>query len=210
MKTYRASRLELFEKVDKPALKPLPILSFIPGTWICAKVSLDYHLQIDNHYYSVPFQLVRKKVWVKVSEKLVEVFYNHERVASHRRSCEPYRHSTVPAHMPPNHLAMKSRSPELFLQWSNTIGPCTEEFVQTLLASPRYRELSYRSILGLQRLAKKYSAQTLEQACGVALERRMFSQRFVKTVPEQGAFGVEVTKLEINTHANIRGANYYH
>ena len=210
MRIYRASRQELFERLDKPALKPLPIAPFVAATWKYAKVSLDYHLQIENHYYSVPFHLARKSVWIKSSEKLVEVFHNNERVASHRRSHEPYRHSTIAAHMPPNHLAVKSRTPENFIKWSQSIGPQAKEFVQTLLDSPQHRELSYRSILGLQRLEKKFSHQALEQACGVALERRMFSQRFVKTVLEQGAFGVETTKLEINTHANIRGATYYH
>lgn len=108
MSAYGLSRRTLFERVDQPALKPLPSQAFVFATWKQAKVNLDYHIEYKRHYYSVPHWYVRRTVTIKISAQLVEVFYDHQRIALHPRSTVPYRHSTLPEHMPPEHWAYKS------------------------------------------------------------------------------------------------------
>ncbi len=205
MKDYGISRDELFETLEKDSLRPLPALPFTVATWKRARVSLDYHIQIDFHWYSVPYYHARKEVWVKVSEKLVEVFLENERVGSHIRSFVKYRFSTQESHMPPQHLAMRSMTAENFAAWAKTIGASTQEVVTHILGLPRYKAQAFRSLLGLQRLEKRYGTAALEAACALAAKRKCFSQRAIHQILEssvapQGAF----------SHENIRGGQYYH
>src|SRR5690606_29742091 len=108
MQDYDCSRNDLFEKLEKQALRPLPVVPFEVAEWKYARVHLDYHIEIDKHWYSVPFELVHKEVQVKASERLIEVFYDNQRVASHPRSAVPYRHSSLESHLPPHHAAVKN------------------------------------------------------------------------------------------------------
>lgn len=112
MKSYGLSRQVMFERTDQPELKPLPAYPFVFATWKTAKVSLDYHIEVEKHYYSLPYWFVRREVNVKISEQLIEVFYDHQRIAVHPKSGACYRHSTLPDHMPPEHWAYKHQSKE--------------------------------------------------------------------------------------------------
>ncbi len=115
MHDYGLSRRELFEQVDQSALKPLPTQPFVFGQWKRAKVNLDYHIEVEGHYYSVPYTLVGQEIQVNLGEQLVEIFHQHQRVAAHERSRARYRHTTVAEHRPPEHLAYKGQSQERFL-----------------------------------------------------------------------------------------------
>lgn len=210
MVEYNASRRELFERLDQPALRELPAERYVAARWKNACVGLDYHVQIEKHWYSVPYWLARKQVWVKYSEHLVEIFHDNQRVASHRYSSVPNAFSTIDAHMPPNHLAVRSQTPEAFLAWSKKIGAQTEKLVELLLETAKHKALAYRSILGLQRLAKKFGNTSVEAASAVAVERRVYSQRFVRTILEEEAFGVKRQTDSQRMHANIRGSEYFH
>lgn len=210
MAAYNASRRELFEKLDQPALRALPQERYQAARWKHATVGLDYHVQIEHHYYSAPYWLARKQVWVRVSEHLVELYHDNKRLCSHRFSAVPNAFSTIEAHLPPNHLAVRSQTPEAFIAWSRTIGNQTEELVRNLLENASHKALAYRSILGLQRLAKKFGHSALEAAATVAIERRVYSQRFVRTVLEEEAFGVKRQTESRHLHANIRGSDYFH
>lgn len=213
MQSYNASRIELYEQLDKPALAALPVRRHEYSSWKIAKVSMDYHIQIKQHYYSVPFSLARQEVWVKAGENLVEIFHNNEKVASHRTSTIPYRFSTTPAHMPPNHLAYRSQTAESFIYWAKSIGSETKEQVERLLATPEYKELSYRSILGLKRLEKTYGAERLEIACKQANQTKSKGQRLIKSIIETNLLAetkIEFKEVEPLVHSNIRGSKYYH
>jgi len=214
MKDYGVSRKELFELTDRTALKPLPVLPFVVATWKRARVSLDYHIDVERHYYSVPYYHVRKEVWVKITEKLVEVFLDNERIASHARSEVPYRFSTLEAHMPPEHAAVKSWSADTFLSWARSIGAATERLVRALLNSPHYKEQSYRSILGIQRLEKRYGSKLLEYAAFIACERKHHSQRALHQILEvlsaKEALRCEEKSVAAVVHENLRGKEYYH
>lgn len=210
MRDFCASRNELFDRLEREQLRPLPALPFTAAEWKCTRVAMDYHVQVHQHYYSVPYYHVRKEVWVRVTEKLIEVFLENERIASHARSLMPYRHSTLPAHMPPHHLVVKSWTAEKFLSWAHRVGPETEKLVQAFLAAPQYKEVSYRSILGLQRLEKRFGARNFERASQIANERHLLSQRAVKqileTLPAQPASETSPPAQ----HGNLRGGTYYH
>src|SRR5206468_1715383 len=123
MRTYGVSRRELFERLDRPALKPLPERRFVYGEWKTARVSIDYHLEVERHYYSVPHGLVGEKLDVRVTATTVEVFQGSLRVASHARSYRQNAHTTVAEHMPKAHREHLEWSPSRFIRWAETIGP---------------------------------------------------------------------------------------
>jgi transposase len=155
MKSYGMSRRERFEAVDQPALKPLPQYPFVFARWQQAKVSPDYHIQFEHHYYSVPYQFVRRQVSIKITESLVEVFYEHQRIAAHPRSRAPYRHTTLAEHMPPEHWAYKSQSKAKFLAWAEQIGPQTRTQAEAIFDRKAHEEQAFRTLKGVQRLASR-------------------------------------------------------
>jgi transposase len=213
MREYQASRRELFERLDKPALKPLPELSFVFATWKKAKVNLDYHIEVERHYYSLPYYFVHREVWIKVSEKVVEIMLDGKRIAFHERSRVPYGFTTLFEHMPPEHAAVKSWSADKFLLWSKRIGAETEAFVQMLLQKRAHPEQAFRSILGLQRLAQKYGSARLEAACKRANHFKLTTMRNIRFILEQNKdkqpLAVEPDPAPVS-HDNVRGSSYFH
>lgn len=216
MKDYGMSRRELFTSAEKETLQPLPVLPFIVASWKRARVGMDYHIEFQRHRYSVPYHLARKEVMIKSTEKLVEVFCDNERVASHRRSHKPYEFTTIEAHMPPQHLAVRSWTEENFVTWSQTIGKQMQLLVRHILETPCFRQQSYRSILGIQRVSAKAGKSFAEAAATRANERGVRSARAFKQILEVLVgkhIEVSAVKDTINTchpHDNIRGASYYH
>lgn len=214
MKGYGLSRRQLFEQLDQPQLKPLPSQPFVLASWKQAKVSVDYHLEVERHYYSVPYWLVGQQVSVKLSQHLVEVFYDGKRIATHERSRQPYRHTTLPEHMPPAHWAYKSQSKQKFLAWAEQMGPQTVAQVEAIFESKAHEEQAFRALMGLQRLAQQYSSQRLEAACqranafGLVGLRRLRS--ILETQLEAEPLVCELPPAPPIEHANLRGAAYYH
>lgn len=214
MKSYGCSRRDLFEQVDQPALQPLPTHPFVFARWKQAKVNLDYHLEVDKHYYSVPYWFVRRQVSVKISESLVEVFYDHRRIAVHPRSIAPYRHTTLPEHMPPEHWAYKRQSQETFLAWAQQLGPQTHRQVTAIFAAKAHEEQAFRTLKGLQSLATRYGGQRLEDACRRANTFELVGYRRLKAIlkaqldrPVQFVEGPQSPSVR---HDYVRGADYYH
>lgn len=213
MHGYGLSRRGLFEQVDQPALKPLPALPFLFGHWKSAKVHADYHIEVEHHYYSVPYNLVTQEVQVKVSEQLVEIVHQHQRVACHARSRLRYRHTTLPEHMPPEHLAYKQQSKERFLAWAEHIGPHMQAQVQAIFDSKTHEEQAFRSLKGLQRLAQRYPATRLETACRRANAFGLVGLRRLRTILEtqldQAPLPEATPPLPVTQHPNVRGSQYY-
>jgi len=214
MHGYGLSRQGLFEQVDQPVLKPLPALPFVFGHWKNAKVNVDYHIEVEQHYYSVPYSLFTQAVQVKVSEQLVEVFHQHQRLACHERSRSRYRHTTVPEHMPPEHLAYKQQSKERFLAWADGMGPHTKAQVQAIFESKAHEEQAFRSLKGLQRLAQRYPPSRLESACRRANAFAMVGLRRLRTILEtqldQAPLPEPVPPSPVTQHPNVHGSQYYH
>lgn len=212
MQHLERSRRELFETLDQPALKPLPEQPYEFAIWKQVRVNIDYHVEFERHYYSVPHTLVHKEVYVRATQKTVEVFFNNHRIASHRRTDTPGRHTTLSEHMPPAHQHYQEWSPERFTRWAQTIGPHTTQLVQALLASRKHPQQAYRSCLGLLRLASRYGEERLEAACRRALPAGIHSYKGVKNILDAKLDQVEPEEPVPDTptvHENIRGHTYY-
>ncbi len=215
MKKYGASRAELFERLDRPALKPLPSERFVFGKWKKAKVNIDYHIDVDGHYYSVHYTLRGEVVEAYVTATAVEIFYNNDRHTSHRRSSKRGHHTTKPEHMPESHRKHMEWSPSRFISWASKIGPNAEALVTAILEERPHPEQGYRSCLGIMRLAKRYSDERLEAACTRAVAVRARSYRHVESILKNGLDRLPMSTAAESTqepvrHENIRGSEYYH
>jgi len=217
MEHLECSRLELFEELDRPALKPLPEVPYEFATWKKARVNIDYHIEFEKHYYSVPYTLIHKEVYVRATQATVEIFFNNGRVASHARVKSPGRHTTVSEHMPPAHQKYQEWSPERITSWARTIGPHTAQLVQALMESRKHPQQAYRSCLGLLRLGTHYGEGRLEAACRRAFAAGIYSYKGVKNIldskldqlPEDTQLD-EPSAVVPPAHENIRGQAYYH
>jgi transposase len=212
MRHLGRSRRELFEMLDRPALKPLPEQPYEFAIWKKARVNIDYHVEFEKHYYSAPHRLIHKEVYVRAAESTIEIFFKGKRVASHRRSNTLGRHTTATEHMPSSHQKYQEWSPDRFTRWAETIGPHTTQLVQTLLTSRKHPQQAYRSCLGILRLASRYGAERLEAACRRALPAGIHSYKGVKNILDAKLDQVEPeepTPVVPTDHENIRGQTYY-
>jgi len=213
MRTYGESRLSLFERLDKPALGPLPQTRFSHGEWKVVKVSIDYHVEYAHHYYSVPHALLGEKLDVRATSTTIEIFRKSERVASHARSHLRGRHTTCTEHMPTSHQKHLDWSPSRFVSWAEKIGVATAALVSAILLERRHPEQGYRSCLGILRLSGRYGEQRLEAACVRAALAGGRSYRHIDSILKHGldrlANEAEPT-LVSRTHENVRGRDYYH
>jgi hypothetical protein len=207
------SRRELFEQVERAALRALPSEPYECAEWIERTVNADYHVDVDRHWYSVPYRLAHEPVWARVTATTVELLHNNVRVASHPRSRVPYKHTTDSAHMPTAHQRHASGADSV-LAWATTVGPMTLAMVNRVLEANVVREQGWRSARGLQRIGEKYGAARLELACERALR---FGARSYKPVANILALGRENTPLPEDEpaeraaimHENVRGPDYY-
>ena len=207
------SRQDLFLSREKVALRPLPATRYELARWKKAKVHIDYHVEVDRHYYSVPYALIHQEVRIRITDSMVEIFLKGDRVASHRKDPAPGRHTTVFAHMPPNHQAVSDWTPERFLEWASRVGPGTHQVVNNLLASRRHPQQAYRSVLGILSLAKKDSPSILERACQKALSLGVGSYREVRILMESPSVRTKDASDPVPAtpllHDNLRGGEYY-
>jgi transposase len=208
------SRRELFELVDKPALKPLPATPYEFAFLKKARISIDYHFEYDDHYYSVPYHFYPAEVMIRATEKTIEAFLNGKQVALHPRSRVKGGHTTLKEHMPPDHRFYSEWSPERFIHWAEQIGPQTAQIVQLELNSRQHPEQAYRACLGILGFAKKYTPARLEYACQYALANEIHSYRGIKNIlinQIDQLYGMESLSQPslLLTHSNIRGKDYY-
>jgi transposase len=209
------TRKELFETLDKPALKPLPAHPYEYAEWKKARVNIDYHIEIDHHYYSVPYQLVREQVDVRITSTTLEVLFKNRRLASHKRSYQQGGFTTLKEHMPKSHQRYLHWTPSRIIRWAAKNGPMTRELITQILKSRPHPEQGFRSCLGIMRLTKSYSPERIENACARALHIRAFSYKSVESILKKGLdqqpllFG-QTEKTTPLFHNNIRGKHYYH
>jgi transposase len=214
-KKLDTTRRELFETIDKPALKPLPPSRFEFAEWSSPKVHIDYHVEVDKHYYSVPYKLVHKRMEARRTATTVEVFFKGRRVASHKRSYVKGGYTTLPEHMPESHRRYQEWTPERIRQWASKTGPATAQLADKIMASKRHPEQGFRACLGLLRLGKKYGDGRLEAACARALAIGSHSYKSVKSILKNGLDRQAVLsdvgrkKTVPVTHENLRGPEYY-
>lgn len=208
-----ASRRQLFMDLDQPALKPLPAAPYQYAEWQERRVGIDYHVEIDKHYYSVPYQLLRQTVWARVTEKTVEIFHTSQRVASHLRTSANRQHTTVHEHMPDSHRRYAEWTPEKIRQQAERIGPNTATLVDVILRERTHPEQGFRSCLGILRLAKPHGRDALDAACLRALEINARSFKSVNSILKNNLHrkrSEPATDGPAISHQNIRGAGYFH
>jgi transposase len=139
------SRRELFESIERPALRPLPEADWQFAEWRLVRVGLDYHVEVDGFYYSVPHALIRAEVDTRLTERTLEVFHRGKRVAAHQRRYGGRRHGTDPEHMPSAHRRYAEWSPARFQRWAKTVGPATETLIVAVLANRPHPEQVFRT-----------------------------------------------------------------
>lgn len=210
------SRLQLFETLDRPALQPLPARRYERTEQRSAKVNIDYHVQVDWHFYSVPYALAQQAVEVQLSGQTVAIFHQGRRVALHARSGQRGGFTTEPSHRPKAHQKHLDWTPSRLIRWAQTIGPHTGQVVTTILETKPHPEQGYRACLGLMRLARGYDTTRMEAACGRALALDSCSYKSVasilKTKLDQQPLPTaeEASRPPGPVHENLRGPAYYH
>lgn len=214
MKKLGVCRRELFEQLDRPALRPLPPSRYELAHWKDCGVNIDYHIEVEHNYYSVPYPLVHQRVEARLTASIVEVFFKARRVASHRRLWGRGQVSTQPEHMPAAHRAHAEWAPSRLIHWAEQTGPATAELVTAILAARPHPEQGYRACLGVLRLGKRYGAARLEAACARASRLGAPSYRTVHNILAAGLDRVPLDEAPVSPpvtppHSNLRGPGYY-
>ncbi len=209
------SRRSLFETLDKPVLRPLPDTPYVFAEWHKVRVHIDYHVELDGHYYSAPYTLAGRQLEARSSARTVELFHRGQRIASHRRSYLRGRHTTLPEHMPSSHRRYAEWTPERLIRWAAKTGPATAKAAERILAERPHPEQGFRACQGLVRLGSTYGEARLEAACRRALALGAVSYKRVAAILRAGLDRQAPLALESEsdspiTHDNIRGHEYYH
>jgi transposase len=215
MRRLGISRRRLFEELDLPALAPLPAEPYVYAEWKLRRVAPDYHVEIDGHYYSVPYRLLRQQIEARITQRTIELFHKGERVACHMRGGARGRHTTLAEHMPSAHRRHASWTIERIQREAAAIGPETALLTTLILESRPHPEQGFRACLGILRLMRHYGAERLEAACRRGLEIGARSYGSINSILQHGLDrqppprAAEETELPLD-HPNIRGSRYYH
>lgn len=213
MQKMDVSRRELYETLDKPALKALPTEPYQYADWNKAKINIDYHFIFDNHFYSVLYKYIHQSVEIRASSKTIECFHQGQRIATHVRSFKKYAYTTLTEHMPEAHKAHAEWTPERMRRWAEKIGPQTAIFIELMIAARAFPQQAFRACLGVLRLGKKYGAERLEKACikGIAVGATRYQQieSILSNKMEDTPLSAETVSIPLPLHDNIRGSEYY-
>ncbi|MGB7552169.1 MAG: IS21 family transposase [Chromatiaceae bacterium] len=213
-KKLPGSRRTAFETIDRPALRPLPALPYVYATWKQVRVNIDYHVEVDGHYYSVPYTLVKQALDVRLTDHTVECFHHRQRIASHVRSPLKGRHTTVAEHMPKGHREFAEWTPERLVRWAEQRGPATAGVIGHILAHRPHPQQGFRSGLGILRLGERYGHERLEAACARALRLNACRYQSIESILQRGLDRQalpEQHSLELPaTHDHLRGPGYFH
>ncbi len=211
------SRESLFEEIDKGALKPLPKMPYEYAQWKCMKADGGYHIELEQHYYSVPHQYARKKIDIRYTQTIVECFHKGKSVALHQRSEKKGAHTTQPEHMTKQHRAYAEWTPERVLAEAQSVGGATQSLIKEIFAAREHYYIASRACLGILRLKKQYGQARLEAACAHALKNNLLSCQSLESILKCGLDSpseteektAETSSVTEQPHENIRDDNYY-
>ena len=214
MRKVGASRTELLETIDRPALKALPIEPYQYAEWKKCRVAPDYHVEVADHYYSVPSRLLREEVEARITDTTVEIFHRGTRIASHARSSVRNRHTTIIDHMPSAHRRYAEWTPARMMTAAAKIGPSTIALVEAIMKAKPHPEQGFRAGLGILRLERSYGAARLEAACRRGNDIGATSYGSVASILKHGLDKAFAQDKQPDgppiRHGNIRGTGYYH
>jgi transposase len=210
MRGWGTTRRALFEQLDRPALHPLPPAPYEYATWKRCRVNLDYHVEIEKHFYSVPFRLLREEVEARITAKTVEIFHRGKLVATHPRSLRAHRPTTTTEHMPSSHQRYRDWTHERILREAAAVGHDAAALIELILRARPHPEQGFRSCIGILRLVSRYDAERVDAACAraLALGTRSYSSVVAILRNRQDTKAAEPQPTLV--HENIRGPGYYH
>jgi transposase len=209
-------RASAFVAMDKPELKKMPQEAYHYRKYKAARAGIDYHVVLQEHYYSVPHKYCGELIDLWFNQHTVECYFEGERIAMHLYSNLAGKQSTISHHMPKRHRIHTEQSKERYLRWANQVGTCTHIVVKKILDEKPHPEQAYRSCLGILKLAKRYGESRLEQACSYGVHQGAYSRKSVLSILENNLDQRAPihTSLDVNLHGlrheNIRGSQYYH
>ena len=212
------SRKDLFDEIDQPALQALPSTRFVIANWKKARVNIDYHVELEGHYYSVPYSYAKEQVDLRFTSHTVEIFHQNNRIASHQRAPlhlkHRGRHTTVREHMPKAHQRHGEWTPQRLIHWAQKTGEATASVIERILESRPHPEQGYRSCLGIMRLGKSYGNERLEAACRRANYLQSYSYKSIQSILKHKLDAEPLPHKQTEPsppqqHQNLRGASYY-
>jgi len=213
MRRLKKSRREVFESLDRPSALALPVRPYEYAEWLKARVGFNYHIEVDNHSYSIPFQFLHEKLDVRLTATTIEAFRKGERVAAHARSYVKGGYTTLKEHMPPEHRAYAEWNPSRFIKWAGKTGTATTRLVEKVLAGRTYPEQAYKTCMGIIHLSRHYESERVEAAAERALKYNACSFRSMKAILAAGLDkqpdSRETGQMSLPLHQNIRGKEYY-
>ena len=214
MRRVGKSRIELLETLERPALKALPGEPYAYAEWKRARVAPDYHIEIHDHFYSVPSKLIREIVEARITSATVEIFHKGGRIASHAFSAVRNRHTTIPEHMPSAHRRYAEWTPAKMMDEASKIGPATVALFEAIMKAKPHPEQGFRSCLGIISLVKTYWPARVEAACWRGNDVGSTTYGSIASILKHGldhAFAQQATPdAPPLRHSNIRGSGYYH
>lgn len=212
MQKLKKSRFELFEELDIPNAGKLPKDRYIYHEWLQCKVGFDYHIEVDKHYYSVPYRFYGKQVDIRKTERTIEVFYKNKRICIHQCDNRAYQYTTLPEHMPPSHRKVLQWTPARLINWGRTIGVHTGNLIERIILSKSHPEQGFRPARGIIRLGDIYGNNRLESACAIADRNGFLRVRQVNDILKNGmdrSCNNTDESRTVNNTENIRGKAYY-
>lgn len=211
LKKLGISRKALFLELDKPNALKLPEHPFEFAQWKNVRVGVNYHIEFERHFYSVPYTLIHKELEVRATLSVIQIYKDGQRILTHERNYREHGYTTKKEHMPPSHQKYLEWTPDRILSWAQKYGPSVKKLVEEIMASRAFPEQAYRSCLGIIRLANHYSPDRLESAAKRALLYHMLNYRGVKNILEKGLDKKEVVlgARVLIRHENLRGPEYY-
>ena len=206
-----ASRAELLESLERPALSALPAVDYEYAEWRLARVGLDYHVEIENFFYSVPHALIRQQVDARITQRTVEIFHRGQRVAAHQRRYGGPRHGTDVEHMPSAHRRYAEWTPERFQRWGADIGPETEGLILAIMSRRPHPEQGFRTCLGVLRLYRDLDPVRAERVSARAIAVGAFNYKSIASIIAHNLDRIAPTDstVSVDGHANIRGRSYF-
>jgi transposase len=214
MRHVGKSRNELLETIDRPALNALPTTPYSYAEWKRARVAPDYHIEVADHYYSVPSKLIREMVEARITSATVEIFHKGQRIASHAFSPVRNGHTTITEHMPSAHRRYAEWTPAKMMSEAALIGPAAIALVEAIMKAKPHPEQGFRSCLGIISLVRTYGSERVEAASRRGNDIGATTYGSIKSILQNG-----LDKAYANSkapdgppirHANIRGRGYYH
>ena len=224
MRGIGKSRHALWQELDRPALKALPATRYEFAAWCKSKLQINYHIRVDEHFYSAPYTLIHKELWCRSTAETIEIFHQGIRVAAHPRSFIQFKYTTDKAHMPIAHRSVAEWTPERITRWAAQIGPKAAEVVDHIMKTKAHPEQGFNAALGVIRLADRFTSARLEKACARSIEIASSSYKTIKSMLENRMESAEhpsatthpasasprSDQLSLDLGQNVRGKGYYH